>query len=47
MTYYDHAAATCTALNEELINTKIYFTKVYNVFAFPKLLTCRSHLSDD
>ena len=27
--------------------SKIYFTKVNNIFAFQKLITCRSHISAD
>ena len=34
-----HTVATCIVATD----TKIYFTKVYNVFAFQKLLT--SHIS--
>ena len=30
-----------------LVISKIYFTEFHNVFAFQKLLTCRSHLSVD
>ena len=28
-------------------NTKIYFTEVHKVFAFQKLVTCRSHIPAD
>lgn len=44
--YCMQAAATCITLNDEL-DTKFYFTEVYNVFAIQKLLTCRSGLSAD
>ena len=42
ITYYVHRAAAF-ALNEQLADTQIYFTE-FHVFAFQKLLSCRSHI---
>ena len=44
---YIHTVATCITLNKYVTDTKTYFTEVYNVSAFQKLLTCGSHISAD
>ena len=47
LSYYLHLVVTCITMNEELTGTKIYLTKVHNVFAFRKLLVRSSHITTD
>ena len=41
---YVLTTAFCITMNENLLKSKSYFTEFLNVFAFQKLLSCRSHI---